>query len=129
MDDVFVAQLMSTELKTVAPGTLVEDAAAVMLDNQISSVLVVESGQIRGILTSTDFVRIVSKSQPKAETPVERYMTADVSTATAQDSVQSVADVMVEHGIHHIPVVDDDDEELIGIITSSDMTGYLSTQP
>jgi CBS domain-containing protein len=36
--------------------------------------------------------------------------------------------VMVEHGIHHIPVVDDD-EELIGIITSSDMTGYLSTQP
>ena len=128
MDDVFVAQLMSTELQTVAPGTLVEDAAAVMLDNQISSVLVVESGRIRGIFTSTDFVRIVSKIQPKAETPVERYMTEDVYTATAQDPVQDVADVMVEHGIHHIPVVDDD-EELIGIITSSDMTGYLSTQP
>lgn len=128
MDDVFVARLMSTALKTVTPGTLVEDAAAVMLGDQISSVLVVESGQIRGILTSTDFVRIVSKSQPKAETPVERYMTKDVYTATAQDTVQDAADMMMEHGINHIPVVDDDDE-LIGIITSSDMTGYLSTQP
>lgn len=128
MDDVFVARLMSTELKTVAPGTLVEDAATVMLDNQVSSVLVVESGQIRGIVTSTDFVRIVSQSQPKAETPVDRYMTTDVSTATAQDTVQEVANMMVEHGVHHIPVVDDE-EELIGIITAKDMTGYLSTRP
>jgi CBS domain-containing protein len=127
MDDVFVARLMSTELETVAPGTLVEDAASVMLDNEISSVLVVEDGRLRGILTSTDFVRIVSKSQPKAQTPVERYMTADVYTATAQDTVRDVAEMMVEHGIHHVPVVDDG-AELIGIITSSDMAGYLSTE-
>lgn len=126
MDDVFVAQLMSTELETVTPGTLVEDAASVMLDNQISSVLVVEDGQLRGILTSTDFVRIVSKSQPKAQTTVETYMTTDVYTATAQDPVRDVADMMVEHGIHHVPIVDG--EELIGIITSSDMAGYLSTE-
>ena len=126
MEDVFVARLMSTDLHTVTPDTLVEDAAAILLDNQISSVIVVdEDGRLEGILTSTDFVRIVAKSQPKAETTVQRYMTADVITASAQDSIRDVADTMMEHGIHHIPVVDDEGG-LIGIITATDMAGYFS---
>lgn len=126
MEDVFVARLMSADLKTVTPDTLVEDAAAVMLDNQIGSVIVVdEQGHLEGILTSTDFVRIVAKSQPKAQTTVERYMTSDVITVSAQDTIQDVAALMMDHGIHHVPVVDDVGG-LIGIITSTDMAGYLS---
>lgn len=126
MEDVFVARLMSADLKTVTRETLVEDAAAILLDNQIGSVVVVdEDGRLEGILTSTDFVRIVAKSQPKAETTVEAYMTTDVITATAQDTVRDVADTMLEHAIHHVPVVDDAGG-LIGIITSTDMAGYLS---
>lgn len=126
MEDVFVARLMSADLKTVTRDTLVEDAAAILLDNQIGSVVVVdEGGRLEGILTSTDFVRIVAKSQPKAETTVEAYMTTDVITATAQDTVRDVADAMLEHAIHHVPVVDDAGG-LIGIITSTDMAGYLS---
>lgn len=127
MEDVFVARLMSAELKTVTPETLVEDAAAIMLDNEIGSVIVVdEDGRLEGIVTSTDFVRIVAKSQPKAETSVEAYMTTDLVTASAQDTVRDVADAMLEHGIHHVPVVDDVGG-LIGIITSTDVAGYLST--
>lgn len=126
MEDVFVARLMSADLETVTPDTLVEDAAAILLDEQIGSVLVVdENGHLEGILTSTDFVRIVAKSQPKAETTVETYMTTDVITATAQDTVRDVADTMLERSIHHVPVVDDAGG-LIGIITSTDMAGYLS---
>jgi len=78
IDDVFVARLMTSDIHTVTPDTLVEDAAAVLLDNDISSALVVDDdGALVGILTTTDFVDIVAKSQPKAETTVERYMTRD----------------------------------------------------
>jgi len=125
IEDVFVARLMTSELYTVTPDTLVEDAAAVLLDNDISSALVVEDGTLVGILTTTDFVDIVAKSQPKAETTVERYMTADPITASAQDSVSAVAATMVEHGFHHVPVVDGD--EPIGIITTSDFASYVSS--
>ncbi|AZQ13415.1 MULTISPECIES: cyclic nucleotide-binding/CBS domain-containing protein [Halorubrum] len=125
IEDVFVARLMTSELYTVTPDTLVEDAAAVLLDNDISSALVVEDGALVGILTTTDFVDIVAKSQPKAETTVERYMTADPITASAQDSVSAVAATMVEHGFHHVPVVDGD--EPIGIITTSDFASYVSS--
>lgn len=126
IDDVFVARLMTSELHTVTPDTLVEDAAAVLLDNDISSTLVVDDdGDLVGILTTTDFVDIVAKSQPKAETTVERYMTRDPITADAQDFVSAVAATMVEHGFHHVPVVDGDTP--IGIITTSDFAAYVSS--
>lgn len=126
IDDVFVARLMTSDLHTVTPDTLVEDAAAVLLDNDISSVLVVDDeGALVGILTTTDFVDIVAKSQPKAETTVERYMTGDPITAGAQDFVSDVAATMVEHGFHHVPVVDGDTP--IGIITTSDFAAYVSS--
>jgi CBS domain-containing protein len=126
IEDVFVARLMTSELHTVTPDTLVEDAAAVLLDNDISSALVVDDdGDLVGILTTTDFVDIVAKSQPKAETTVERYMTRDPITTTAQESVSAVAATMVEHGFHHVPVVDGNTP--IGIITTSDFAAYVSS--
>ncbi|MFW6317441.1 MAG: cyclic nucleotide-binding/CBS domain-containing protein [Halorubrum sp.] len=126
IDDVFVARLMTSDLHTVTPDTLVEDAAAVLLDNDVSSALVVDDeGALVGILTTTDFVDIVAKSRPKAETTVERYMTRDPITAGAQDSVSAVAALMVDHGFHHVPVVDGDTP--IGIITTSDFAAYVSS--
>ncbi|KAB1185087.1 MULTISPECIES: CBS domain-containing protein [Haloferax] len=126
MEDIFVARLMSTNLHTVTADTLVEDAAQLMLENNISSVIVVdEDNHLDGILTTTDFVRIVAKSQPKAQTTVERYMTTDVITADAQDPITDVAESMTKHGFHHMPVVDDD-EGVIGMITTSDLASYLS---
>jgi len=128
IDDIFVARLMSTDLHTVTPDTLVEAAAATLLDNEISSVLVVESDRLLGILTSTDFVEIVARSQPKAETTVERYMTTDPVTTTAENPVWAVAATMIERSIHHVPVVDDGTP--IGIITTSDLAAYVSgTEP
>lgn len=125
MDDVFAGQLMSSDLHTVSPDTLVEEAAQTMLDNEIGSVLVVDDGQLKGILTTTDFVDIVAKSHPKAETAVSRYMTTDLVTASVQDPVQEVADRMITYGIHHVPVVDDE-EGLIGMVTTTDLAAYLS---
>ncbi|SNR26130.1 CBS domain-containing protein [Halorubrum vacuolatum] len=127
IDDIFVARLMTTDIHTVTPDTLVEDAAGVLLDNDISSVLVVdEADQLVGILTTTDFVEIVAKSQPKAQTTVERYMSTDLVTTDAQASVSTVATRMVERGFHHMPVVDEDGTA-IGIITTSDLAAYVST--
>jgi CBS domain-containing protein len=126
MEDVFVARLMSTTLYTVSPETLVEDAAGKMLENEIGSVVVVDdAGAIEGILTTTDFVQIVAERKPKDQTPVSAYMSTDVVTVGAQDDVRDVADVLVEHGFHHLPVVDDE-EGPIGMVTTTDLAGYLS---
>ncbi|WP_435156866.1 CBS domain-containing protein [Haladaptatus sp. DFWS20] len=126
MEDVFVGQLMSTTLHTVSPETLVEAAAQKMLANDIGSVVVVGSdNQLAGILTTTDFVKVVAERQPKDETPVKTYMTTDVITASAQDSIRDVSDAMIKHGFHHMPVVDET-EGVIGMISTTDLAAYLS---
>lgn len=127
MEDIIVGRVMSSGVKTVRPSTTVEEAAQVLLDNDIGSVVVVdEDNGLEGILTTTDFVDIVAKSQPKAETTVERYMTTDVITTTVQISIQDVADEMIEEGIHHMPVVDES-EGVIGMITTTDLASYISS--
>ena len=126
MEDVFVGRLMSTSVHTVTPHASVQEAARKMIDNDIGSVVVVDAdGGIDGILTSTDFVRIVAEGHPSAETTVSAHMTADVVTTTANADVRDVADTMIERGFHHVPVIDDT-EGVIGMITTTDLTAYLS---
>lgn len=126
MDDIFVGQLLSSDLTTVTADTLVEDAARLMLENEVGSVLVVDGDELVGILTRTDFVRIVAERRPKDETPVSAYMTTDVVTTTAQTPIRDAADTIIEHGFHHLPVVDDR-EGVIGIVTTTDLAAYLSS--
>lgn len=126
MDDMFVARVMCSDLTTVAPDSLVEDTARLMLDRGIGSVVVVDGdGRLEGILTTTDFVRIVAEREPKDRTPVSAYMTTDVVTVGAQVPIEDAADVMIENGVHHLPVVDDA-AGVIGIVTTTDLTAYLS---
>ena len=127
MDDIFVARLMTTDLQTVGPDALVEDAAERMKTHGVGSLVVVdEGGGLVGILTTTDFVDVVARSKPKAETTVERYMTTDVVTATAQVSIREAADRMLANDCHHLPVVDEE-EGVIGMVTTTDLAAYLST--
>lgn len=126
MQDVLVARVMTSDPVTVTPDTFVEPAAELMLDEGIGSLLVVdEDGALQGILTTTDFVAIVAASKPKAETTVERYMSTDLVTVGAQDSVQTIANLMTEHGFHHVPVVDDE-EGLIGMVSTTDIAQYVA---
>jgi|AntRauTorcE11898_2_1112593.scaffolds.fasta_scaffold03504_2 CBS domain-containing protein len=127
MDDVFVAQLMTSEPVTVTPDTLVEDVANRMLEHGIGSVLVVDDdAHLQGILTTTDFVQIVAERQPKDRTPVSEYMSTDVLTTSAQEPIEEVANRLLEAGIHHMPVVDEDGTP-IGIVTTTDLAAYVST--
>ncbi|MFA9517270.1 CBS domain-containing protein [Halopenitus sp. H-Gu1] len=126
MEDILVGRVMTNDVMTVHPDTFVEEAASLLLDHGVGSLVVVdEDGRLEGILTSTDFVAIVAASKPKAQTTVERYMSTDVTTASAHDQITEVADRMIDLGVHHIPVVDDDGS-VIGIVSTTDLTEYLS---
>ena len=126
MDDIYVARVMASDLATVAPDAMVEDTARLMLERGIGSVIVVdEDNHLEGILTTTDFVRIVAEREPKDRTPVSAYMTTDVVTVGAQVPIQEAADVMIDNGVHHLPVVDET-AGVVGIVTTTDLTAYLS---
>lgn len=124
MEDVFVGRLLSSPVHTVDPGTPVQDAARTMVDEDIGSLLVVVDGDLVGIVTATDFVRAAAEGDATADAEVGDYMTDDVVTTTANETIRDVADTMIEHGFHHVPVVEDGAP--IGMLTTSDLTAYIS---
>lgn len=125
MNDIFVGQLMSSPVQTVAPEEPIHEAATVMLGQDIGSVVAVDDqSRPEGILTTTDFVRLAADCGSPEESSVADYMNAVEATARANETIQEAADTMMDHGVHHLPVVDED--RVIGILTTTDLTAYLS---
>lgn len=126
MTDMFVGRLMSSPVRTVSAETPLSEAAEKMHDTGIGSVVVVGEGNtLEGILTATDFVRLSAEGRSAAETAVDEYMSTEVTTTTANTDLREAADTMIEHGFHHLPVVDES-EGVVGIVTTTDLTAYLS---
>ena len=126
MDDVFVGRIMSSPVTTVAADANAKAVAKRMLDENISSVVVVDAdGALLGILTSTDFVEIAAEGGDTAGLDVSEFMTTGLVTVTANDPVEAAASVMLDHSVHHLPVVDET-EGVVGMLTTTDMTAYVS---
>lgn len=125
MEDIFVGRLMSSPVESVSPETPIEQAARTMLDRDIGSLVVVDDTGLVGILTTTDYVHVAADSTQTATATVADYMSTDIVTATANDSISEVAETMVDNGFHHLPVVDDE-AGVIGMLTTTDLTAYLS---
>ena len=126
MTDIFVGRLMSSPVESVSPDTAVQAAATTLLDRDISSLVVTSAdNELLGILTTTDFVRMTAEDAAAAETTVADYMATDVVTVTANDAITEVAETMVDRGFHHLPVVDEE-SGVIGMLTTTDLTAYLS---
>lgn len=126
MEDIIVGRLMSSDVVTITPGTSVEEAANLLLQENIGSVVVVdENEKLKGILTSTDFVQIVAEKEPKDDTAVTEYMTEEVVTTNAHEQIQDAADRVITYEIHHLPVVDSDDH-VVGMLSTTDLTAYIS---
>ena len=125
-ESVPVKQLMTTELLTVSLDLGILEAADIMLDEEVGSLIVVDSeGQLAGVLTSTDFVKLTSESDVAGDTTVSDHMSENVITVSAADSIQEAAVKMIRQDIQHLPVLDSD-SDMIGMLSTTDLTGYLT---
>jgi CBS domain-containing protein len=77
-----------------------------------------------GILTSTDFIHMAAEEAVPAEATVGDYMTTGVATTTPDTPVEAVAARLLEEGFNHMPVVE---EEVVGILSTTDLLQYLSS--
>lgn len=116
---------MSSPVHTVSADTSLQNAGRLMLEYGIGSVIVVDNDdQLEGILTATDFIKIIAEGDPDSDAIVGKSMSMDVTTTTADEPIRSVADLMLKYGFHHVPVLDDG--EVIGVITTTDLTAYIA---
>jgi CBS domain-containing protein len=117
-------EIMTRSLASVTPQTSVAQAATLMRDLNIGDVLVLENGNLRGIVTDRDLTINVLTNGAKSDAPVERYMSTDVVTGAPDWSLEQVADVMGKHQIRRLPIVQDDN--VVGIVSLGDVALHTS---
>ncbi|WP_410877172.1 CBS domain-containing protein [Nocardia sp. A7] len=110
-----------TAVTTVRPPTTVRELLAALAEHNIGAVVVSPDGaQIAGIVSERDVVRhLHAHGAALLDRPVTDIMTARVRTCGPEEDVSSLRDVMTEHRIRHMPVVESD--RLIGIVSIGDV--------
>jgi CBS domain-containing protein len=116
-------QLISTKGGTIAalpPTATVLDAAQLMNERHIGSVLVVDRGRLVGIFTERDVMRrVVAVERMPHETTLEHVMTREVAVAAPHTMLDEIRMVMRERRIRHVPVLDG--MRIIGMISIGDV--------
>jgi CBS domain-containing protein len=95
-----------TTFVTVEPSDTLGEAAERMQEVNAGSALVLDYGELIGILTSRDLLRAMAGRTHSAEARVRQWMTASPRVARADTRAGEAALIMVEQGCHHLPVVD-----------------------
>ena len=108
------------DIISILPDASVLDAIKLMADKGIGALVVIDGGDLKGIVTERDYARkVIIKGRASDTTPVADIMTADVITASSQQTVNKCMEVMTAKKCRHLPVVDDG--ELVGMISIGDL--------
>jgi CBS domain-containing protein len=105
---------------TVTCDMSVFDAATLMNERKIGSVVVLEDEKVVGILTERDVLtRVVTQQRKPGETLVRDVMTSPVAVASLSTTDDELRAVMRDRRIRHIPIVEAG--KLEGIISIGDL--------
>ena len=115
-----VRDVMTTDPIVLATTTRVHDAARRMRESDVGDVLVEEGGTLRGIVTDRDIVvRAIAEGMDPDATTIGDCCTSELFTLEPDADADEAVQMMREHAVRRIPVVDDG--TAVGIVTMGDL--------
>ncbi len=119
-----IIQTKSNSIYAVTPQTSVLDALQVMMDKNISALLVMEGPELKGIFTERDYARkIILQGKASKETSIQEVMTINLETVKLNASIEHCMKIMTERHIRHLPIVEDG--IVVGIISIGDLVKFV----
>lgn len=132
-----IKTIMTAETTSVNVTQKLSDVRRLMLDNQIHHIPVLSGRRLVGLLSATDIVRLsfsaygadarAIDAMLDHEFSIDKVMKTDLVTLPATGTVRDAAEQLRKGEFHSLPVVDDDGN-LVGIVTSTDLIRYLLDQ-
>lgn len=112
--------VMSTDLVTCPATTTIADAARLMRDHNIGDVLVTgDDDQLTGIVTDRDLVVRCLADGAAPDSPIDQACSTDLATVDAHSSVDDAVQMMRDHSLRRLPVVEEG--RAVGIVTLGDL--------
>lgn len=132
-----ISEIMTKKVITLSAADNLETAERLFKQHHIRHIPVVSGKTIKGMLSLTDLLRIsfadaVDDTEDYVDTVVynmftiEQVMAKNLVSVTSNTTIKEVAEVLAKKEFHAIPVVDDN--ELVGIVTTTDLINYLLKQ-
>lgn len=113
------------EIIAIGPDASVFDAVTRMVENNVGAILVLEGGDLHGIMSERDYLRFISQIGKTArDTPVRDLMTTKIIYVTPETEIEEVMAIMTEARIRHMPVMAEG--RLQGIISMGDLVKQIS---
>lgn len=110
----------SPEVFAVSPDDSVLDAIKLMAQKGVGAVLSMQGARLCGIVSERDYARkVVLQGRSSANTPVRDIMTSRVITVGPDDTVDRCMQIVTEHRIRHLPVLEGD--RVVGVISIGDL--------
>jgi CBS domain-containing protein len=108
----------------VTPETSVYDALCIMMERNISSLLVMENEILKGIFTERDYARkLVLMGRSSKDTPIGEIMTSNLLTITPSETIDHCMELMSNHKIRHLPVIDNN--RVTGMVSIGDVVKFI----
>ncbi len=119
----YVRAVMTTNVISLTPENTLGDARRIMLEKHIHHLPVLEGKKLVGLVSSWDIFRLGKSAEEYDKIPVTELMVRKIAALDPDQHLGAVAEVLKEHLFHAVPIVNDD-HELVGIITSTDLIRY-----
>jgi CBS domain-containing protein len=120
-----VSQIMTRHVVTIGPNRSALDAALLMKENRISSLIVQDKdNKSLGIITERDFVkRVCAEDKKSSEVKISELMSKIQTFAEPETPVDVAVQRMINNRIRRLPVISDGN--VVGIITVTDLAKEL----
>jgi len=107
-------------LYTVTPETTMIDAVNLMEEKDIGSLVIIESGEVAGMLTFREVIRAIdSNGGALGAGTVRKYMVENPLTVTPDTEVNEIRRIMLEKHARYLPVMNE--KTLLGVISFYDL--------
>jgi len=121
---ILVKDIMTRALISVNLNTTSFQIAKMMEQGGIGAIIVKENENPVGIVTDRDFATKIAVNNLSFDTPAGKIMSSPLVTIDHDKPISAVADVMSNKKIRKLAVTENN--EIIGIITSTDLVNHLA---
>lgn len=100
------------------------DALKIMMEKNISALLIIEDDQLLGIFTERDYARkIILKGKSSKDTLIKDVMTVNPYTISPDEKVSNCMELMTNNHYRHLPVVKNG--KVLGMVSIGDLVKFI----